>query len=152
MREVTTMSVLEKALAIMAVPVLEGLASDEVALIAARTTETEFDEGETIEPGSRAAARAYIVVEGALEHTVDGRLMRRVKPGGAVGMGAVFGESSADERVNVVAPTRAITLARQDLERILADHPQVALGLVRVLYTAMANQARRRGEARGADE
>lgn len=133
MRLVETLSVIEKALLLKEWRLFEGLAMDEVALIAARTGEVEYDAGEIVDPEGPTGGSLHLVVSGAIELAMEESRVRTAGEGEAVGSLAVLGGETADERLRALEPTHALVLSSADFEGAVADHPEFALALIRCL-------------------
>ena len=135
MKEIETLSVIEKALLLMEWVLFKQLATDEVALIAIRTREVEYEGGEIVDPEGLTGSGVHFVVSGAIEISVEGSAVRTAREGEAVGSLAVLGEETTDETLKVLEPTHALVLSSADFERAIADHPEFALAVIRGLQT-----------------
>ncbi len=142
MKEVETLSVVEKALSIAKWEILERLATDEVAMIALRTGEVEYEAGEVIDPDGPMGSSMHLILRGRVQQSVDGKPFRRAGPGDAFGGMAVLGDPMPGEEHEVLEPTHALVLSRGDFEEAVADQPEFALAVIR----ALIEQIRRSGE------
>lgn len=133
MKEVETLSVIEKALLLSEWSLFRELATDEVALIAARTGEVEYEAGEIVDPEGPTGSSVHFVVSGAIEISMEERPIRTAHAGEPVGSLAILGEEATDERLRVLEPTQALVLSSEDFESAVADHPEFALALIRSL-------------------
>ena len=131
MKEIESLSVIERVLLLSQWPLFERLATDELALIAARTTEVEYEAGEEVGPDSPAASSAHLVVSGGIELVSEGRSIRRVGKGEVVGSWAVVGEESLDETLRILEPTHALLLSGEAFESAVSDHPEFAMAVIR---------------------
>ncbi len=139
MKEVATLSVMEKAISLAGWEIFEPLAMDEVAMIAARAGEVEYEAGEVIDSDGPTGSSLHLILGGSVELSFDGRPFRRAGAGEAFGGMAVLGDPMPGEELEVVEPTHALVLSREDFEKAVADHPELALAVVR----AMAELVRR---------
>ena len=135
MKEVETLSVIEKALLLSKGGLFKQLATDEVALIAARTGEVEYEAGEIVDPEGPTGSSVHFVVKGAIEISVGGRAVRTAGEGEAIGSLAVLGGEASTEELRVLEPTHAVVLSGEDFEGAVADHPEFALAVIRSLLT-----------------
>ncbi len=140
MKEIQTLSIMEKTLLLLEWEFFKPLASDEVALIAARTGEVEYEAGEIIDPEGPTGSSLHILVKGSVEILVDGRPFRRPGPGDGFGGTALLGRVVADEELRVLEPAHALVLSREEFERAVADHPDFALACIRALFEAVRGQ------------
>ena len=146
MNKESSMSILEKTVVFLRAPVFEGMASDDIAVIAAHADEARFNTGDIIHPDSPEGACAHFIVDGSVEHTVDGQAVVRIERGDGFGMGVVFGNPDPDERIRVLEPTHTLVLSKDDWEAVVADHPQIALRIISVLYGLVIAQTRARAD------
>ena len=142
MTKESSMCILEKTLVFLGVPIFEGMASDDIAVVAAHAGEARFNTGDIIHPDSPEGACAHLIVDGSVEHTVDGRVVEHIERGGGFGMGIVFGHPDPSERIRVLEPTHTLVLSKGDWEKVVADHPQIALKAISVLYGLFIEQTR----------
>lgn len=137
MKEVETLSVIEKALLLSRWGLFRQLAMDEVALIAARTGEVEYEAGEIVDPEGPTGSCLHFVVSGAIEISEEGRVIRRAGQSEAVGSLAVLGGETSAEELKVLEATHALVLSGRDFESAVADHPEFALAVIRSLVVAL---------------
>lgn len=126
------LTVIEKTMVLSKWELFGGLPTDEVALIAANTHETQIEAGD-LDPGAPEARCIHFVLGGELEIHRDGRMVRRAREGQVAGsLGALF-EDEPHETLRATRPTRSLALAAEDLERAVRDHPDFAMALIRGL-------------------
>ncbi len=133
MKEIESRSVIEKAMLLSEWPLFERLATDELALIAARTTEVEYTTGEEVDLDNSAGGSVHFVVSGAIELVSKGRSIRRAGKGEAVGSLAALEEVVPDETLKILEPTHALLLSGEEFERTVGDHPEFAMAVIRRL-------------------
>lgn len=138
MKELNTLSVVEKALSIAKWAIFERLATDEVAMIAVRADEVEYEAGEVIDPDGPTGSSMHLILRGSIDQSVDGKPFRRAGPGDGLGGMAALGDPIPGEELVVREPTHALVLSREDFEQAVADQPEFALAVIR----AMAEQIR----------
>jgi CRP-like cAMP-binding protein len=138
MKEVTTLSVIEKALRLSNWNLFRQLALDEVALIAARTDEVRYEAGEIVTAvESPTGSAVHFVLSGAIEISMDGAPVRTAREGQAAGSLTAFGSEAEQEELRTVEPTHALVLSAADLETVLAEHPDFALAVIRSLVATV---------------
>ena len=141
MKEVDTLSVVEKALSLAKWEIFERLATDEVAMIAVRTGEVEYEAGEVVDPDGPMGSCLHLILRGSVQQSIDGEPFRRAGSGDAFGGMAVLGDPMPGEELVALESTHALVLSREDFEQAVADQPEFALAVIR----AMAEQIRRSG-------
>jgi len=130
MKVVQTLSVVEKAVFLMQTDIFKSLATDEVALIAVKSSENQFEAGELVEEGSEASRSFHVVIDGAVEVSKNGTVFRRATKGMYVGLLSLL-EIHGDEEVRAVEPTHTVVLSCENFKQAVADNPQFALTMIR---------------------
>ena len=108
MKQAETLSVMEKTLVLSEWKLFERLATDDVALIAARTREVTYEAGETVTPDDPTGNSVHFVLTGAIELAVEGRVIRTARAGDAVGSIGVLGGEPTAESLRVIEPAHAL--------------------------------------------
>jgi len=124
------------------VALFQGLAEDDLRVLAEHTTERRFRAGEIVFAQGDAAGAMYIVESGQLNVFLPGEGSRRVSLND-VGPGEFFGELALfDDRprsASVLATTDCVLaeLARATLEQYVDTRPRAALALLRTMTTRL---------------
>lgn len=143
MRYVDELSVIEKTMVLSSWELFKGLATDEVAMIAAPAVEVQLEPGDF--DRERTAGRSiHFVLEGKIEILVDGQVVRRAGEGQVAGSLAALDSESPTETLRVSESAHTLMLSGADFERAVADHPEFAMALIRSLIRLM--RARNRGD------
>lgn len=115
----------------------ESIGPDELAAVARTATEVDFPAGRVIARQGEVETGFFIVAEGRVRVVRDGETLA------VLGPGEFFGELSVLDRLPRIAqvlaeePTRCLALASWDFERVLLDHPALALAILRGLATRL---------------
>lgn len=136
-------STVEKVLFLKGVDLFKGIPSEELSHIAQIAEEVEYGPGEAVVREGESGDAMYLIVDGAV----------RVHSGEQVfaelGVKQVFGEMAildAEPRSATVTPITDLTLLRiqrDDFHEILAEKPEMSLGIIKVL-THRLREANRR--------
>ena len=136
------LSTIEKVLILKQVDVFQDTPDDVLADIAALLEELEVAAGETIFHKGDLGDSLYIVIAGKLRVDDDNHLLNYLD------QSDVFGEMAlldAEPRVASVAAVEATHLLRLDqtpFYELIADRPEVAIGLIRVLTRRLRARVR----------
>jgi CRP/FNR family transcriptional regulator, cyclic AMP receptor protein len=114
-------------------PLFRGLAADQVAAVAETATEVDFAAGRVIARQGEIGTGFFVVVDGEARVVRDGVTLARLGPGGFFGELSVLDGLPRVAQVVADTPTRCLAIASWDFERVLLDHPALALGIVREL-------------------
>jgi len=124
--------------ALRRVPLFEDLDDETVADLARSATEVEVPRGHVLLERGQEGAGLFVVLAGTAEvHVGESRI--------EVGEGEILGELSLlvpslrhTARVQAGDGFRALAVRRDDFETLLADHPQMAVAMLRVLARRLA--------------
>ncbi len=141
---IQTMSIMERAVQLMATDFLRNTPTDEVALIASKTTEVQFEPGEILNRDADYADSFILVVDGLIEHRRENSIVREARKGMATGLMALMGIDEPDDHIiEVREPTHGIVLSRRDFLDAISEHTEFAIEIIRSLATLILRQARR---------
>jgi CRP-like cAMP-binding protein len=124
--------------ALRSVPVFAGLDEETLGRLAEVATEVELPKGHVLIERDQEGSGLLVVLDGAVQVQVgDDRIDK--------GAGEFFGELSLlvpglkhTARVQAVSPVRCLAIRRDDVEALLAEHPRIAVGMLRVLARRLA--------------
>jgi CRP-like cAMP-binding protein len=128
-----TMTSDRRAELLAACPLFTGIGADELQMVAETAAEVEFPAGAVIARAGEIGTGFFIVVDGRV------RVIRDAQVIATLGAGEFFGELSVldgqPRNAQVVAeePTRCLALPTWEFERVLLEHPQLALAILRGL-------------------
>jgi hypothetical protein len=127
-------TVLEKMIALQSVSVFDGLEPEDLALLSRAGTEVWFTEGECLCRETEPGDEIFVVLDGEVTVTAQGRPAAIEGPGSCIGELAVL--DPAPRETTVVASTiavRALRLTGGDFREALATSPVVSEAVIRIL-------------------
>jgi ATP/ADP translocase len=132
-RDTGRMEIIERVFLLQRVDLLQDARSAHLALLASIAEETdEAPDTVLIEPGAPSPA-LYIVMRGAVELRGVGDQLLTARAGFAFGTWALIDEAPSIISARVSEPSRLLRINRSDFHDLLADHPELALGLLQGL-------------------
>lgn len=111
----------------------KGLDGDQVATVAEQATEVDFGPGRVIARQGEVGTGFFIVAEGRVRVVRDGATLATLGPGEFFGELSVLDGQPRIAQVVAEEPTRCLALASWDFERVLLEHPPLALAILRGL-------------------
>lgn len=114
-------------------PLFAGVRPEGLSAIAERAVEVDFPADHVIARQGEIGTGLFVIVDGAVRVVRDGAELARL------GSGDFFGEMSVIDGLPRVAqvitsePTRCLALASWEFERLVLDHPEIALAILRGL-------------------
>jgi CRP-like cAMP-binding protein len=110
-----------------------GLAPEQIGTVAERATEVDFPAGRVIARQGEVGTGFFIVAEGRVRVVRDGDTIASLGPGEFFGELSVLDGQPRVAQVTAEEATRCLALASWDFERVLLEHPPVALAILRGL-------------------
>jgi CRP-like cAMP-binding protein len=114
-----------------------------LAAVARILEEVEVEAGQTFMTEGAFEESMYLVVEGKMRvHTGD-KTVNVVGPGETLGEMAVLDPEPRSASVTALEPGRLLRINREPFEEVIADRPEISLGIIRVLSRRLRAQTRR---------
>jgi ATP:ADP antiporter, AAA family len=132
----SNMELIEKVFLLQQVDLLRGARGAHVALLASIAEEIDVPADTVLITEGDAPAAMYVVTRGCVElHGVGQRLV--VGAEHAFGTWALIDEQPSPIEARTCEPTRLLRVTREDFQDLLADHSELALGLLQGLAHRM---------------
>lgn len=135
-----TMTTIDRVVALHRVPLFADVPGRTLASVAARATEVEVDVGQVVIEQGAVEDHLFALVRGRLVATDGDHVLRELEAGATVGELAALAPEPRSATVTALAPSLLLRIDRPVLDELLADHPQLARGvitsLVRMIRTS----------------
>jgi CRP-like cAMP-binding protein len=137
------LTVLEKVILLQDVDVFQEVPGDHLATLASVADEMRLLTDDVLYEEGEAADALYLVLDGRVKLTQGERELSEVGAGQAFGTWALF-----DDEPRLVTATAAedctlLVIDREDFTDLLADHVQIAQGVIRAVARRLRNLAGR---------
>ncbi|MDQ3605094.1 MAG: cyclic nucleotide-binding domain-containing protein, partial [Gemmatimonadota bacterium] len=127
------MNLIEKVFLLQQVDLLQGARSAHLALLASIAEEVEVEPGTVLIRQGEPTDALYVVIRGAVELRGAGEQLLVARDGTPFGTWALIDESPSLFSARAVEDTRLLRITRSDFYDLLADHHELALGLLQGL-------------------
>jgi hypothetical protein len=128
-----TMDLIEKVFLLQKIDLLQDARSAHLALLASIAEEVEADPGTVLIRQDEPTDALYVVVDGVVQlDGVAGAELDRTE-GDAFGTWALIDGAPSLVDATVAEPSRLLRITRAEFYDLLADHPELALGLLQGL-------------------
>ncbi|CAN5378447.1 hypothetical protein BH24GEM3_BH24GEM3_12880 [soil metagenome] len=127
------MNLIEKVFLLQQVDLLQGARSAHLALLASIAEEIEVEPGTVLIRQGEPTDALYVVIRGAVELRGAGEQLLVARDGTPFGTWALIDESPSLFSARAVEDTRLLRITRSDFYDLLADHHELALGLLQGL-------------------
>jgi CRP-like cAMP-binding protein len=125
------LSIIERAILLMQIDVFSDLSSEQVARIAAHTSEHRFEAGEALPMFEKGM---FYVVDGRIEMLVGDSVVRQSGKGSTFGLAALLGPDKAQSsQARAAESSHVLFLPKEDFMDTVYENPEVAVALLRRL-------------------
>ncbi|HKJ91561.1 MAG TPA: HEAT repeat domain-containing protein, partial [Longimicrobiales bacterium] len=128
-----TMDLIEKVFLLQQVDLLQDARSEHLALLASIAEESDVADDTVLLRRGQPTEALYVVIRGAVELTGVGDQVMVAKEGSPFGTWALIDEAPSLVGARTVEPTRLLRITRTDFYDLLADHPELAMGMLQGL-------------------
>ncbi len=132
-REHGEMNLIEKVFLLHRIDLLQEARSEELALLASIAEEVEVRPGTVLLTQGEPTDALYVVIRGAVELRRAGEQVLTAQDGTPFGTWALIDESPSLVGATAVTETHLLRIAREDFYDLLADHSELARGLLKGL-------------------
>jgi len=114
-----------KADALARCPFFTGLSRGELLELAKLTEDMEVEEGKVLTREGQSGSEFFVIVDGEVSVTKDGREIRTLGPGDFFGEIALLEDTPRTATVVAKTPLRFFVLTRQSFRSLLAHQPEL---------------------------
>ena len=123
----------EKVLFLKSIDLFRALPSEELAQIAEIAEEVPFGAGDPVFLEGELGDALYLVVEGGVKVHNAEKLLASLGERDVFGEMAVLDSEPRSASVTVTSEAVLLKIGRDDFREILAERPEIALGVIKVL-------------------
>jgi CRP/FNR family transcriptional regulator, cyclic AMP receptor protein len=123
------------------VPLFSGLSQRQLRRLGRDFKERSFRTGtEIVRQGHMSGVDFFVIVEGEVSVTVDGKEVARLGPGDHFGELGLIGERERSSTVTALAPVRCVSIASWHFRRFVNANPDVSWKLMQYLVGLIGAQ------------
>jgi CRP-like cAMP-binding protein len=120
-------------------PLFSRLSRSSLEQVAAQCDEVDVAAGTVLMREGQSAGEFFIIVDGSVEVTRDGGVLRTMGPGEFLGEIAMIDGGPRSATATTTSPSRLLVLSRREFHTLLDDHADVRL----CVLEALAERVRR---------
>ena len=120
------------------VPLFAGCSKKELRMIANVADQIERPEGKTLIKEGRLGSEFFILIDGTVSVSRDGRKLRDLAAGEWVGEVALIARVPRTATVVTTSPIRALVLTGGGFSQLIGDNPSIAAKVLAVLGERVA--------------
>jgi CRP-like cAMP-binding protein len=130
------------------VPLFGGLSQRQLRRLGRDFKERSFRPGtEIVRQGHMSGVDFFVIAEGEVSVTVDGKEIARLGPGDYFGELALIGERERTSTVTALVPVKCVSMACWHFRRFVNANPDVAWKLMQHLVELLGEKESRSGSA-----
>jgi CRP-like cAMP-binding protein len=131
------------------VPLFSGLSERQLRRLGRNFKERSFRPGvEIVRQGHMSGVDFFVIVDGSVAVTVDGKQVALLGPGDHFGELALIGERERSSTVTALEPVRCVSMASWHFRRFVTANPDVSWKLLQHLVDLLGEKERDAGPAR----
>lgn len=134
----------ERVLFLKSIELFSAIAGEDLAQLALISTEERRDSGEEIFAEGDPGDALYLVLSGTVRVHCEDRTVAELGTRECFGEMALLDGASRSATVTASVETRLLKISREDFHDILAEKPQIAIGVIRVLTRRLRNAIQER--------
>jgi len=134
----TLISLGEKILLLKEIEIFSDLSAAELAAISAITEELDYSSDQTVIKQNDVGETVFLIIEGDVDVIMEqpnGKevIIAHISSGGAFGEMALIDDSPRSATIRTTAPSRFLTLHKQEFKETVMEYPRIALQICSVL-------------------
>jgi hypothetical protein len=127
------LSLLERLIVLGESSLFEGMTSEELHPVGEIAEPVDLDPGDVAVRQGDPGDAGFVIAEGTLAVTVDGRKLKEVGRGSVFGEVALLDGGPRSASVEAVTRARLLRIPRPEFEALIDQHPEIARGIIRTL-------------------
>ena len=127
------LSTVEKVLFLKSIDLFSQIPGEDLAQVALIATEEAREQGEEIFAEGEAGDALYLVLDGKVRVHRGDRQIAELGERECFGEMAILDASPRSATVTAMTDTNLLKISREDFQEIMAEKPEIALGIIKVL-------------------
>jgi|CXWL01.1.fsa_nt_gi CRP-like cAMP-binding protein len=135
-------STVEKVLFLKSIDLFSQIPGEDLAQVALISTEENRDQGEEIFAEGESGDALYLVIEGKVRVHRQDRIIAELGERECFGEVAILDAAPRSATVTSVTDTSLLKISREDFQEIMAEKPEIAMGIIKVLSRRLRDAIR----------
>jgi len=136
------LSTVEKVLFLKSIDLFSQIPGEDLAAVALISTEENREQGDDVFLEGESGDALYMVIDGKVRvHRAD-RVIAELGERECFGEMAILDAAPRSATVSAVSETRLLKIAREDFQEIMAEKPEIANGVIKVLTRRLRDAIR----------
>ncbi len=135
-------STVEKVLFLKSIDLFSQIPGEDLAQVALISSEENRDQGEEIFAEGESGDALYLVIEGKVRVHRQDRVIAELGERECFGEVAILDAAPRSATVTSVTDTSLLKISREDFQEIMAEKPEIAMGIIKVLSRRLRDAIR----------
>lgn len=127
------LSTVEKVLFLKSIDLFSQIPGEDLTQVALVSEEVDHAPGEEIFAEGEAGDALYLVLDGKVRVHRDDRMIAELGERECFGEMAILDAEPRSATVTALSDTALLRISREDFQELLAEKPEIALGVIKVL-------------------
>lgn len=136
------LSTVEKVLFLKSIDLFSQIPGEDLAQVALISTEEPREEGEEIFVEGESGDALYLVVDGKVRVHREGKVIAELGERECFGEMAILDAAPRSATVTALKDANLLKITREDFQEIMAEKPEIAQGIIRVLSARLRTAIR----------
>jgi CRP-like cAMP-binding protein len=115
------------------VPLFGGCSKKHLQQLAGIADEIDLREGKVLTREGAPGREFFVLLEGQVVVTRDGKTVNTLGPGDFFGEMALIGHQPRSATVTATTPVRALVMTEMNFKRLLRDHPDISIKVLETM-------------------
>jgi CRP/FNR family transcriptional regulator, cyclic AMP receptor protein len=135
-------STLEKVLLLKSIDLFSQIRGEALTQVALVSTEVEHTRGDEVFAEGETGDALYLVLGGRVRVHRNDKVIADLGERECFGEMGILDPAPRSETVTALSDTRLLRVAREDFQEIVAEKPEIALGIIQVLTRRLRDSTR----------
>lgn len=135
-------STVEKVLFLKSIDLFSQIPGEDLAAVAIISTEERREQGDEVFAEGEAGDALYLVIDGKVRVHKQDRVIAGLGERECFGEMAILDAAPRSATVTAVNDTNLLKLTREDFQDIMAEKPEIAMGIIKVLTRRLRDAIR----------
>lgn len=135
-------STVEKVLFLKSIDLFSQIPGEDLAAVAIISTEERREQGDEVFAEGEAGDALYLVIDGKVRVHKQDRVIAELGERECFGEMAILDAAPRSATVTAVSDTNLLKLTREDFQDIMAEKPEIAMGIIKVLTRRLRDAIR----------
>lgn len=136
------LSTVEKVLFLKSIELFSQIPGEDLAQVALISHEVNREPNEEIFAEGESGDALYLVLDGKVRVHKDDRVIAELGERECFGEMAILDAAPRSATVTAIDDTHMLRISREDFQEIMADKPEIALGIIKVLTQRLRDAIR----------